>query len=40
MKVLYWNIRGSGLPEKYHFLKEFITKEHFDVICIQKTKKK
>jgi exonuclease III len=39
MKVLHWNIRGLGLPEKRRYLREFILKEHFDIICIQETKK-
>jgi exonuclease III len=39
MKVLHWNIRGLGLPEKCRYLQEFISKEHFDIICIQETKK-
>jgi hypothetical protein len=39
IKVLHWNIRGLGLPEKRRFLKEFIITEHFDIICIQETKK-
>jgi exonuclease III len=40
MKVLHWNIKGLGLSEKRHFLKKFISREYFDVICIQETKKK
>jgi hypothetical protein len=39
MKILNWNIRGLGLPEKRRYLKEFVFKEHFDILCIQETKK-
>jgi exonuclease III len=39
MKILHWNIRGFGLPEKRRILKDFISREHFDVVCLQETKK-
>jgi exonuclease III len=40
MKILNWNIRGLGLREKHRYLKEFVSKEHFDLLCIQETEKK
>jgi exonuclease III len=39
MNIVHWNIRGFGLPEKRHFLNEFISREYFDIVCIQETKK-
>jgi exonuclease III len=39
MKIVHWNIRGLGLPEKHCFLKEFISREYFDIVYIQETEK-
>jgi exonuclease III len=40
MKILKFNVRELGLPEKRRIIQELTQKEHIDILCIQETKKK
>ena len=39
VKILSWNTRGLGLPNKRRALKDFLYYNHIDIVGIQETKK-
>jgi exonuclease III len=38
MRILSWNLRECRSSKKRHYLKEFLNKEHIDVVRLQETK--
>lgn len=38
MKILSWNVRGLGGPNKRHLVKDIILNANVDIICLQESK--
>lgn len=38
MRILYWNIKGLGNPEKRESVENFISLHCFDVVCLQESR--
>lgn len=40
IKIGSWNIKGLNLKEKRKQVFQCLTKENFDIVCLQETKRK
>lgn len=38
MKIIIIDIRGSGCPTKWRYVRDLIKKEGFRIVCLQETK--
>ena len=39
MKILFWNIRGFGARGRRNQLRDLLSVERIDILCLQETKK-